>query len=172
MVSRVWLFATPWTIAHQAPPSMKFSRQEYWSGLPFPHPGDLPNPGIQPSSCAAPVLAARALVFLAAFVLKGRWGWASLVAQMVKNPPAMQEIWVRFLDWEDSLEKEMATLSSILAWRIPWTEESGRLQFIGSQRVRHTWATKHTTLYIILSCSQMTVFLPNHKFTVLNKLKA
>ena len=42
--------ATPWTVAHQAPPSMEFSRQEYWSGLPFPSPGDLPNPGIEPES--------------------------------------------------------------------------------------------------------------------------
>ena len=52
---------------------------------------------------------------------------ASLVAQMVKNPPAMQETWVRSLAWEDPLENEMATHSSILAWRIPWTEEPGRL---------------------------------------------
>ena len=48
---------------------------------------------------------------------------ASLVAQMVKNPPAVQETWVRFLDWEDPLEKGMATHSSILAWRTPWKEE-------------------------------------------------
>ena len=47
--SRVRLFATPWTVAHQAPPSLGFSRQEYWSGLPFPSPGDLPNPGIDPN---------------------------------------------------------------------------------------------------------------------------
>ena len=47
---RFRLFATPWTLAHQAPPSMGFSRQEYWSGLPFPSPGDLPNPGIKPRS--------------------------------------------------------------------------------------------------------------------------
>ena len=46
-LSRVRLFATPWTIAYQAPPSMGFSRQEYWSGLPFPSPGDLPDPGIE-----------------------------------------------------------------------------------------------------------------------------
>ena len=45
------IFATQWTVAHQAPPSMGFSRQEYWSGLPFPSPGDLPNPGIEPRSC-------------------------------------------------------------------------------------------------------------------------
>ena len=47
-LSRVLLFATPWTVAYQAPLSMGFSRQEYWSGLPFPSPGDLPNPGIEP----------------------------------------------------------------------------------------------------------------------------
>ena len=49
-LSRVGLFATPWTIAYQAPLSMGFSRQEYWSGLPFPSPGDLPDPGIKPGS--------------------------------------------------------------------------------------------------------------------------
>ena len=58
---------------------------------------------------------------------------ASLLAQSVKNLPAMQETWVRFQGWEDPLEKEMATHSSILAWRIPWTEEPGRLQSMGSQ---------------------------------------
>ena len=57
MLSRVWLFATPWTVAHQAPLSMEFSRQEYWSGL-FPSPGDLPNPGIETKS---PVLQADSL---------------------------------------------------------------------------------------------------------------
>ena len=51
------------------------------------------------------------------------YSWASLVAQLVKNPPAIQETWVRSLGWEDPLEKGMATHSSILAWRIPWTEE-------------------------------------------------
>ena len=51
-LSRVRLFATPWTVAYQAPPSIGFSRQEYWSGLPFPSPGDLPDPGIEPRSPA------------------------------------------------------------------------------------------------------------------------
>ena len=51
-LSRVRFFATPWTVAYQAPLSMGFSRQEYWSGLPFPSPGDLPNPGIEPRSPA------------------------------------------------------------------------------------------------------------------------
>jgi len=62
---------------------------------------------------------------------------APLVAQMVRNLPAMQETWVQSLSQEDPLEKEMVTHSSILAWRIPWTEESGRLQFVGLQRVGH-----------------------------------
>ena len=59
--------------------------------------------------------------------------WASLIAQLVKNLPAMQEIWARFLGWEDPLEKEMGTHSRILALRIPWTEEPGGLQSKGSQ---------------------------------------
>ena len=61
----------------------------------------------------------------------------SLVAQMVKNLPAMQESRVQSLDGEGPLEKEMATHSSILAWEIPWTEEPGGLQFVGSPRVGH-----------------------------------
>ena len=61
---------------------------------------------------------------------------ASLVAQTVKTPPAMPGTQVQSLGWEDPLEKEMATHSSILAWRIPWTEESGRVQSMGSQRIR------------------------------------
>ena len=59
------------------------------------------------------------------------------MAQTVKHLPTMRETWVQFLGWEDSLEKEMATYSSTLAWKIPWTEELGRLQSIGSQRVGH-----------------------------------
>ena len=59
------------------------------------------------------------------------------LAQMVKNLPGMWETQVRFLGWEDPLEKEMATHSSILAWRIPWTEKPGGLQSLGLQRVRY-----------------------------------
>ena len=62
---------------------------------------------------------------------------SSLVAQMVKNLPAMQETRVRYLIQEDPLEKRMATHTNILAWRIPWTEEPGRLWSMGSERVRH-----------------------------------
>ena len=70
-------------------------------------------------------------------------GGASLVAQMVKNLPAMQEIHVRSLGWEDPLEKGTATHSSVLAWRIPWTEEPGGLQSM-FQRVRHNWVNVPT----------------------------
>ena len=86
-LSCVWLLATPWIAAYQAPPSMEFSRQEYWSGVPLP----------------------------------------SL---------AMQETWVQSLSRKDPL-KGMVTHSSILAWTIPWTEESGRLQSTGLQRIGH-----------------------------------
>ena len=76
---------------------------------------------------------------------------ASLVAQMVKNLSAMQETQVWSLDQEDLPEKDMATHSSILAWRIPWTEESGGLQSMGSQRDGHAWVTEHL---LTLACDQ------------------
>ena len=72
-----------------------------------------------------------------------------LVGQMVKNSPAMQETQVQTLGREDPLEKRMATHSSIPLWRIPWTEELGRLQFMESQRVRHDRVTKHTHSHLI-----------------------
>ena len=76
--------------------------------------------------------------------------WASLVAQMVNNPPAVQETQIQSLGREDPLEKATATYSSILAWRISWTEEPGRLQSIGSQSIRCHWSdwAQHT-YYVI-----------------------
>ena len=73
--------------------------------------------------------------------VKERSGGASLVAQMVKNPPAMQETWVWSTRWGRSLEKGIATHSSVRACRIPWTEEPGRLQSMRLQTIRHNWAT-------------------------------
>ena len=67
------------------------------------------------------------------------------MAQTVKNSPVMQETQVRSLDWDDSLEKGMATHSSIPSWRIPWTEELGGLQSMGSQKVRHDRMTNTFT---------------------------
>ena len=71
---------------------------------------------------------------------------ASLVAQRLKHLPGMWETWVQSLGREDPLEKEMATHSSTLAWRIPWREEPGRLQSMGSQRVGHDWVASFTSL--------------------------
>ena len=91
--------------------------------------------------------------------------WASPVAQMVKNPPAMWETWVQSLGWEDPLEKEMATHSSILAWRIPRTEEPCGLQTKGSQRVGHDWATTiHTVSY-------RSWFMPTSRASVITILQ-
>ena len=74
------------------------------------------------------------------------------MAPVVKNPPAKQKTQVRSLGWEDPLEEGMATHSSILAWRIPWTEEPGRLQSIGSQRVDHDWSDLACThAYLLLN---------------------
>ena len=74
---------------------------------------------------------------------------APLVAQMVKNLPAMWETWIQSLGWEDPLEESMATHSSILAWRIPWTEEPGGLQSTGLQRIG--WLSIHSAQHILLS---------------------
>ena len=67
----------------------------------------------------------------------GPWSWASLVVRTVKNPPGMHKTWVQPLHWKAPLEKGMATPSSVIFWRILWTEEPGGLQSMGSQRVGH-----------------------------------
>ena len=80
----------------------------------------------------------------AAMKLKDAYSLASLVAQMVKRLSAMRETWVRSLGREDPLEKEMATHSSTLAWKILWTEEPGRLRSMGSKRVGHDFTFTFT----------------------------
>ena len=89
----------------------------------------------------------------------------SLVAQRLKRLPGMRETRVQSLSWEDPLEKEMATHSSTLAWRIPWREEPGRLQSMGSQRVRHDWATSLSLSFqnsktMLIQFSNLNVFYP------------
>ena len=81
--------------------------------------------------------------------------WASLVAQTVKNLPAMQETWVQSLGQEDPLEKGMATHFSILAWRMPWTEKPGGPQSTGSQNVKHDWVTNIFKLWCTASMSDV-----------------
>ena len=101
-------------------PNSSVQAPVYWSELPFPPPGDLPDLGIEPTSPVSPALASG---FFTCWAIGDTYttSWASLVAQLVKNPPAMWEIWVRSLGWEDPLKKVTATHSSILAWWIPWT---------------------------------------------------
>ena len=89
----------------------------------------------------------------------------SLVAQRLKRLPGMRETRVQSLSWEDPLEKEMATHSSTLAWRIPWREEPGRLQSMESQRVRHDWATSLSLSFqnsktMLIQFSILNVFYP------------
>jgi len=94
---------------------------------------------------------------------------SSLVAQMVKHLPTMWETWVRSLGWEDLLEKEMATHSSTLAWRIPQMEEPGRLHSMGSQRVRHNWETKlNRTEYSILTAWFFRIWITQLEFNHLH----
>ena len=104
-----------------------------------------------------------------------QYSWAPLVAQTVKNLPAMQEMRVPSLSWEDPLEKVMATHSSILAWRIPMAEEPGSLQSMGSQRIRHDWATYHSTAHFfyrvklpsLLHCQYIFLyFKTNHSWAI------
>ena len=91
--------------------------------------------------------------------------WASLVAQRLKHLPVMWETQVWSLGQEDPVEKEMATHSSVLAWRIPWTEEAGRLQSTGSQRVRHDWAASLSHWYICIRMffAMLLIIAPNWK---------
>ena len=107
---------------------MGFSSQEYWRGLPFPSTGDFPDPGIKP---AFPALQAGSLP-------TELWG------KLPHTDWAFRETWVQSLGWEGPLEKSMATHSSSLAWRIPWTEEPGKLLSMGLQRIRYDWVIKHT----------------------------
>ena len=102
--------------------------------MPFPPPGDLPDPGIEPTS---PALAGRFFTTEPLREARLSLSWASRVAQLGQNPPAMWETWVQSLGWADPLEEGLATNSSILAWEILWREEPGRLQSMESQQVGH-----------------------------------
>ena len=148
LLSRSWFFVTPWTVACQACLSTEFSRQEYWSGLPCPSPGDLSKPGIEPQvSCIADwfftVWATREFYISLnlRFIVKLRLPrWLSgkeSACQCRRYKRCGFDLWVRKIPWRRKWQ------SSILAWKIPWTEEPGRLQSTGSQRVGHNWARTH-----------------------------
>ena len=118
----------------------------------FPAPAPAPAPA--PSNLRCTLHNALPQIFPTTLAIR----WASLVAQRLKHLPTTQETWVRSLGWEDPLEKEMATHSSSLAWRIPWTEEPGGLWSTGSRTVGHDWAT---SLSLSLSkCTSWVATLP------------
>ena len=125
--------------------------QSMWAGLRAP----LPSPGTFASLPTWKLAKSPSLDLDEASLY-----WASLVARMVKNLPPMQESQVQSLHWEDPLKEGMATHSSILAWRIPWTEEPVELQSMRSQRVEHDWAI---LIDYITGCSwliQLQLFSP------------
>ena len=151
-VSRVRLLATPWIAAYQAPLSMGFSRQEYWSGVPLPSLTLSLHYQIY-FICFNYILLLNIPKMIYRFMLSkinyvNFWACVSLVAQRLKWLPPMRDTRVRSLGGEDPLEKEMATHSSILPWRIPWTEELGRLQSTGSQRVGYDWVTSLSLIFL------------------------
>ena len=150
----------PWTIVRQAPLSMGFSRQECWSGLLCPPPGDLSNPGIKLTSVTSPALAGgffttsatwEAPYFFvspACFALGCLWSYywfleVYIIFLILLDIYVYCEYFLKILFSSLVLdaEKAMAAHSSSLAWKIPWMEEPGGLQSMGSLGVRHNWAT-------------------------------
>ena len=109
----VQLFVTLWTVAHQAPLSMRFLRQEYWSGLPFPPPGDLPKPGLEPTSPVTPILAGRLMwVFLFVCFLT-----TELPDKTQRRYRASQSVWRTYLGrwYRNSLSKDEIVQELILS---------------------------------------------------------
>ena len=155
--SYVQLFVTLWIVACQAPQSMGFTRQEYWSGLTCPPPGNFWYNVLK--TTLQTIHFSHIIIFSPSFYkAKLSFEWLDqlfghyidigvfFVAQTIKNMPVMQKIWVRSVGQEDHLEKGMTVHSSILAWRIPRTEEPGRLQSVGLQTVGHDWVTNTATM--------------------------
>ena len=128
MLNRVQLFATPWTVARKSPLSMGFFRQNYRCGLPFPPPGNLPDPGIVPKSLVSPALAGGF------FSTSTIWRCTNPTATIYTGFPGGASGKETACQCRRcGFEKGMPTHSSILAWRIPWAEEPGRLSSIGLQ---------------------------------------
>ena len=146
------IFPTPWTVAHQAPLSMEFSRQEYWSGLPFLTVGDLPDSGIEPVFPASPALVSRLFTTEPPGASNIEALYPCLDVQTIQTLETLKSTGLNQVEWMilnssclpwhltsgmTNLEKAMAPHSSTLAWKIPWTEEPGRLQSMWSLRVGH-----------------------------------
>ena len=146
-LSHLWFFVTPWTAACQASTVNYFMLLLITAISQFCERLRLPDVTDHPSKS---ILFLERVLFLSLleFPIFNYYCYipllfrASLVVQSVKNLPAMQETQVQSLGREDPLEKGMATHSSVIAWRIPWTEEPGRLPSVGLHRVGHNLATK------------------------------
>ena len=164
LLSRVWLFATPWTVAYQAPPSMGFSRQECWSGLPFPSPGNLPDPGIETGS---PALQADALLSEPPKYMCVQSCW-TLWDNMDFSPPDSSVYGIfqaRILEWVaisyskgSSQPRDQAPIScfsrQILYHCITWEAQDEKLQLSHSTcEYRHanpfSWVQLFATLWTI-----------------------
>ena len=139
LLSRVWLFATPWTAAYQAPPSMGFSRQQYWSGVPLPSP--MPFSGVWEIPWH---------ILLCSVVIKTRVSQVVLVVKIHLPKQETREMWVWSLGWEGPLEKGTATHSSILAWRIPGTEEPGVTTSWTWLKRLNTWSKQSKVKFILI----------------------
>ena len=141
-LSHVWLSATPWTVARQAPLSMGFTRQEHWSGLPCPPPGHLPDPGIKSASprylCIYMCIGSNALATWCKELThwKRPWCWERLKA----GGEGDDRGWYA---WTASLTWWTWVWANSGSWW--WTGRPGVLQSVGSQRVRHYWATELKT---------------------------
>ena len=141
--SRIWLFVTPWTVAHQAPLSMGFSRQEYWSGLPFPSPGDLPDPGIKPRS---PTLQADAVTS------EPRWlrcpmlqpNWCGIVSSLLTPYCSCWHFWA----FHFQLNKPLALkpfIKPVLTSLLAWNSRQLFIQFMFTEHwsCTRSWAQSH-----------------------------
>ena len=164
-VSHVWLFATPWTVARQSPLPMGFSQQEYWSGLSFPSPGDLSDPGVEPMSLAAPALVGRFFTTWDSTFLSGLCLNVTSSEKPGDSDGKESACNARYLGLIPGLGRSPREGNGNLlqySWlENLWTEEPGGLQFMGSQRVGHNQATntftfrKASPFLIPLDCSSI-----------------
>ena len=147
---------TPWTVPHQAPLSRGFSRLQYWSGLPFPSPGGLPDPGIKPVSptLTGKYFSAEPLGKLE-FKFITKFSYDSRASQWLSG----EESACSAEDLGSIPGEGNGNPLCVLAWRIPWTEEVDRLQSLELQSVRHNWATNTLRWFLtqtipsLLSCA-------------------
>ena len=175
---------TPWTVAHRAPRSMGFPRQEHWSRLPCPPPGALPLPGIKPSPLTSPALPSeffttsatwkvpkvRSRVNTKILMPTSDFGCPHLLilARDTVSPVLQKNRANRSWSIDKMIGRQLGgegdgTHSSTLAWRIPWTQEPGGLQSMGSLRVGHDWATSlslFTFMHWRRNWQPTPVFLP------------